>query len=317
MTTILVSTIGGHLAQLHALAPRLPDVDLEDTIWVTHDSAQSRSLLAGQQVEFVPYIDERDFVGVAKAFGPALATIRRTQADSVISTGSAIAGAWLPAAASLRRRAVFIESAAMVEAHTRTGRLLARIPRVQMYTQSARTAGPGWAYCGSVFDGFTSQRDTPDVGPQRIVVTVGTSREFGFRNLLERLIQTIPEGPSVLWQTGCTDVSGLPIEATPWLSALELSEAMRSADLVVSHAGGGSALATLLSGKRPLLVPRRAERNEFRDNHQEQIATLLEAENLASKVDLDSLDWSSLVDATGWSVTPTPQHTPIALEGAR
>jgi hypothetical protein len=57
MTTLFVSTTGGHLAELDSLARRVP-VD-GDAIWVTHDNEQSRSMLAGRAVHFVPYVGVR------------------------------------------------------------------------------------------------------------------------------------------------------------------------------------------------------------------------------------------------------------------
>ena len=52
----------------------------------------------------------------------------------------------------------------------------------------------------------------------------------------------------VLWQTGCTPVDDLPIVATPFLPAADLASALAEADIVVSHAGTGSALANLGCG---------------------------------------------------------------------
>ena len=65
MTTIMVATTGGHLAQLVELSPRLPQVGT-DRLWVTFDTPQSRSLLAGEAVRFIPFISERDVLGVAR-----------------------------------------------------------------------------------------------------------------------------------------------------------------------------------------------------------------------------------------------------------
>ncbi len=313
MTTLVVCSIGGHLSQMHALVPRLDGVDSADVLWVTHDSAQSRSLLDGQNVEYVPYIDERDVLGVAKAVLPAIGLIRRSKAERVISTGSAIAGAYLPVAAALRRQSVFIESAAMVHGHTRTGRILERVPGVALLTQSPATADRRWRHCGSVFDGFTASRQTIDRQPKRLVVTVGTSREFGFRNLIERLIRVVPDDVEVLWQTGSTDVADLPIVATPWLPSSELEAAIRDADVVVSHAGGGSALASLLNGKRPILVPRRASHAEFNDDHQQEIAKLLGGLDLAVPTPIEDLNWDLISDAAGWTVVPADIGSPIKL----
>ncbi len=313
MTTVLVSAIGGHLAQLHTLLPRIADVDPDEVLWVTHDSPQSRSLLAGCDVRWVPYIDERDVRGVIRAMPQAVRVLREIQPDRVISTGSAIAGAWLPAAAACRREALFIESAAMVDQHTRTGRLLQLVPGVRLFTQSLTTASRRWKYCGSVFEGFEARQTELPFEPKRVVVSLGTSPEFGFDRLLDRLVGIVPAGVDVLWQTGETDVSGYGIEARPWVPGAELSAAIAEADLVVTHAGAGSALAALLAGKRPVLVPRLAVHGEFRDDHQLQIARFLADRGLAVATMVDELTWTALTDATGWAVNAVPDPAPLRL----
>jgi hypothetical protein len=61
MSTLLVATVGGDLTQLVDIAARLPDDgNNSERVWVTHDHAQSRSLLAGESVVYVPYIGMRE-----------------------------------------------------------------------------------------------------------------------------------------------------------------------------------------------------------------------------------------------------------------
>ena len=58
MTALMVATNGGHLAQLVELGERLDGIEA-DRLWVTFDSPQSRSLLAGRRHLFIPEIDDR------------------------------------------------------------------------------------------------------------------------------------------------------------------------------------------------------------------------------------------------------------------
>jgi UDP-N-acetylglucosamine transferase subunit ALG13 len=85
----------------------------------------------------------------------------------------------------------------------------------------------------------------------------------------------------VLWQTGCTPVDGLPLTAIPFLPAVELAAALAEADIVVSHAGTGSALANLAAGRFALVVTRLAALGEAGDDHQRELAEELEARGLA------------------------------------
>ena len=313
MTTIFVASIGGHLTQLTQLAPRLEGISRGGAIWVTHDSPQSRSLLAGEHVEFVPYIKERDIVGVARASVHAAKLIRRYNVDSVVSTGSAIALAYLGVASAMRKPAHFIESTAFLHGHSITGRLLQHTPGVSTYTQSRSLSDRSFRYCGSVLDGYTSiETETSTI--RRIVVTLGTSPQFQFTRLVNRLVKILPPDVEVLWQTGCTDVSHLPITASPWMPSAALDEAMEAADVVIAHAGAGSILASLQSGRRPLLVPRRAEHGEIPENHQLQIASELSARGLASVSDADYLSFADIQAAASWRVERADAVAPVVLE---
>jgi len=72
MSTLLLTTVGGHLTQLVDIAARLPDDgNNNERVWVTHDHAQSRSLLAGERVVCVPYIGMRDVPGTLRSVSVA------------------------------------------------------------------------------------------------------------------------------------------------------------------------------------------------------------------------------------------------------
>src|SRR6185437_12924084 len=139
-----------------------------------------------------------------------------------------------------------------------------------------------WMHVGSVFDSFRP-------GPlrqgslTRVVVTAGTTDSYGFRRLFERVAEIVPPEAAVLWQTGSTDVTGLPrVEPRPRVAAAELAAAIREADVVISHAGAGSALTALEMGQFPILVPRVASYGEHIDDHQRQVAHELERRGLAA-----------------------------------
>ena len=212
--TLLVATAGGHLQELVKLAPHITGVD-HDAVWVTNENAQSRSLLAGNRVEFVPFIDERDIAGVRRAIGDARRLHSQYHFDRAISTGSAIALSYLP---YLRLRGVsthYIESITRVTALSRTGRILRRTPGVHVYLQHPNRGLP---FIGSALDSYATSRAEKAVDIKKVVVTLGTMK-MGFRRLLSRLCEILPRGAQVLWQTGHTDVAGLDLTPTPWLPA--------------------------------------------------------------------------------------------------
>lgn len=156
VTTLLVASTGGHLAELHDLLPRLGLCD--DCVWATFDSPQSRSLLDGQEVIHLPPAATRDLGGALRDLLAARGLLRGGRFSRVVSTGASVAvSCFLPAS----RHGIachYIESAARRKGPSLTGRLVARVPRTRLYTQSRRWAGGRWRYGGSVFDGYQASR---------------------------------------------------------------------------------------------------------------------------------------------------------------
>jgi UDP-N-acetylglucosamine transferase subunit ALG13 len=85
----------------------------------------------------------------------------------------------------------------------------------------------------------------------------------------------------------------------------EMCEAIQSADLVVAHAGAGTALLCLQYRKRPILVPRRPEFGEHIDAHQHLFAMRLHQMGLASTV----------LDIEGLSAAIAGHHQRVAAPG--
>jgi UDP-N-acetylglucosamine--N-acetylmuramyl-(pentapeptide) pyrophosphoryl-undecaprenol N-acetylglucosamine transferase len=290
MTTLFLATTGGHLEQLASLAARIP-AD-RPAVWVTHENDQSRSLLGGRDVEFVPYVRVGSLRDVAGCLPHAYRILRERSITRVVSTGSGIALGYLPYLTARGVPCHYIESAARVMAPSRTGRVLHHVPGIRRYTQYAHWAGPKWAHRGSVFDSYEAGPAPRPLGDTlRVVVTVGTAAEFPFGRLIDRLAPLLAADGElagatgrpveVLWQTGCTPTAHLPIDAVPFLGADELAKAVANADLVVSHAGVGSALTALAAGLRPLLAGRSAALGEAGDDHQGQLAAELQRRGLA------------------------------------
>lgn len=309
---MLAASTGGHLDQLIRLRPRLGSLG-EDVVWATFDTPQSRSRLQGEPVVFVQAIFPRDYAALARSLRPAAQTLKTHEISTVVSTGSGIALSLIPLARARSIPCHYIESAARSDGPSLTGRLLTRVPGVKLYTQYRGWAGGHWHYAGSVFDGFAAATPRDHVDIRRVVVTLGMIKPYGFRSLVERLLAILPAEAEVLWQTGCTDTSGLPIEAQPALPATELDAAMREADLVVAHAGIGSSLAAIEAGHAPVLVPRRAERGEHVDDHQLQIAGELSRRDLAVAREVGELTADDLQWAARASVTRAEAVLPLQL----
>jgi len=290
MTTALIATTGGHLTQIVGLAERIPP-DPEQ-VWVTHENEQSTSLLAGRDVEYIPYVGVRDVPGVLRCVLRAHAMYRRRRPTRAVSTGSGIALGYLPYLAARGVECHYIESAARVEGPSLTGRILRWVPGIRTYTQYRRWSGRHWDYGGNGFDAYEPVHDDRPLGDRiRVVVTVGTAAEFPFRRLVVALVGVLGPGGEleratarpvdVLWQTGCTPVDDLPIRPRPFLPAADLAAALAAADVVICHAGSGSALANLAAGRFAVLASRVAAFGEASDDHQRELAEELAARGLA------------------------------------
>ena len=313
MTALLVATNGGHLAQLVELSQRMDGIE-PDRLWITFDSSQSRSLLAGRRYRFIPEIDERDVKGVLRGMADAYRLMRELPVSAVVSTGSAVALSFLPLAGLRGIPAYYIESSARVAEPSLTGRLLQWAPGVRLYRQYPHAASGRWAYAGSVFEGFEAlPADSRAV--RRVVVTVG-SGVHGFRRLIDRLLAILPPGLDILWQTGSTTVDGLGIAARPTVPATDLEQAIREADVVVAHAGCGSALTAMNAGKLPVLVAREGRHGELVDEHQMQLASWLGQQGLALHRTPETLSFADLLAAAAHRVARRADPPAISLARA-
>jgi UDP-N-acetylglucosamine--N-acetylmuramyl-(pentapeptide) pyrophosphoryl-undecaprenol N-acetylglucosamine transferase len=288
---------------------------------VTFDTPQSRSLLDGEEVVYVDYTAPRDWRAVARNLAPARRLLSEGRFDHVISTGAGIALTFLPLARARGLHATYVESAARSAGPSLTGRLLACTPGVRLGTQYAAWADERWAYVGSVLDGYAPVRRPTEDAIRRVVVTLGTI-PYGFRRLVERVLAILPPDVEVTWQTGVTDVSGLPVEAHAELPGHELEAAIRAADVVIAHAGTGSGLAALEAGRCALLVPRERAHDEHVDDHQRQIAAELAGRGLAvtrTVAELTVADLTAAARAGIERVEPPPLRlAPVsAIRGSR
>jgi UDP-N-acetylglucosamine--N-acetylmuramyl-(pentapeptide) pyrophosphoryl-undecaprenol N-acetylglucosamine transferase len=313
VSTLLVASNGGHLKELHHLRDRVDGVEPPFS-WVTFDTPQARSLLAGEEVDYVPFVGGRDPLGVARNLGCARRIFRRRRPDAVLSTGSAVALPYFAYGRSRRLPCHFVESAARMDGPSLSGRLMTRIPGVSLYTQYEDWADRRWRFRGSVFDSFAGEErlEGPPARLEKVVVTLGTYRDVDFSRLVQRLLELLPAETEVLWQTGDTDVSNFPIDARTAIAEADLTEAMREADAVVAHAGVGTALAAFEVGKCPVLVPRRAAHGEAVDDHQVQTARDLAERGLALSVDVPELRLEDLLAAGARRVVSSTQAPTFA-----
>lgn len=296
---MMVASSGGHLTQLIELSERISP--RREQTWASFEGDHAVSVLHGRQVDFAPYVPPRGYFQLARAIPRAVAIIRKRRPATVVSTGAGIALAFLPFARLWGADAHYIESATRSDGPSQTGKILARFPWIKLHTQHPAWANGRWDYRGSVFEGYEAVPAPPrDV--RRVVVTVGTMETYGFRRLIDRLVEVLPSDVVVTWQVGATNVSGLGIDARRMIPSDELHAEMRAADVVIGHAGTGLALTCCSLGVRPILVPRSAMHDEHIDDHQQQTARYLQGLSLAAVHEAQEISFDDIANATAWKI---------------
>jgi UDP-N-acetylglucosamine--N-acetylmuramyl-(pentapeptide) pyrophosphoryl-undecaprenol N-acetylglucosamine transferase len=315
--TLLVASTGGHLEQLYRLRHRFQPM-LEEVEWATFNTPQSRHLLRDETVHYVPFVKPRDAKGTFLDGVEAARLLGRHRYSRVISTGAAVAVPFLGFARRHGLAAHYIESAARSEGLSLSGQMVSRIPGVRLYGQYPGWTSGRWQFRGSVFDGFAPSDARPAGPVDKVVVSFGTQKDFGFRRGVEALSRLLPQittaSPTILWQTGATDTSGLAIDAVDSIPPADLEHAVAEADLVISHSGVGTALLALEHGKCPVLLPRRKDFAEHADDHQRLIAEELGRRGLAVWADPDDLTVQHLLAAAPLSAVGVATPPPFLLQ---
>ena len=188
--------------------------------WATFDTPQSRSLLEGEDVEFVPFVGGRDLVNVARNLPHArrILTQHRRRHDGQHRLGG---GAAVLRARPRARGCAATTSRAPPAARGR--RLTGAADRPDPRRPPLLRSTPAWAGGALALPRLglrlLHRRRARPRGSRdeirKVVVTLGTYKDYGFPRLIERLLEILPPEAEVLWQTGDTDVAGLADRGPP------------------------------------------------------------------------------------------------------
>lgn len=108
-----------------------------------------------------------------------------------------------------------------------------------------------------------------------IFVTVGTQLPF------DRMIRAVDEWAGfagrrdVFAQAGPTNYQPRFIQISQFIDAVEFNKRCRDADFIVAHLGMGSIITALEMGKPIVVMPRKADLGEHRNDHQAAMAKRL------------------------------------------
>jgi UDP-N-acetylglucosamine transferase subunit ALG13 len=125
-----------------------------------------------------------------------------------------------------------------------------------------------------------------------IFVCVG-SREYQFDRLLKKLDELVEKKlikDNIFAQIGKSYYLPKNYKYERFISVEKFKEYQKKAKLIISHGGTGALITSLKMGKQVLAVPRLARYGEHSDDHQLQVAGVLEKEGYLRCVsDIDEL----------------------------
>jgi UDP-N-acetylglucosamine:LPS N-acetylglucosamine transferase len=143
---LLVASNGGHLLQLLQLADLWPQ---ERRHWVTFETSDAVSLLAGEKTTWAYYPTNRSVRNLIRNFGLALRMVRRRNVQAIVTTGAGVAVPFAILGRLLGVNVVYIESMARITSPSLTGRLIypfadtfiVQWPELQRFFKHARSLG--------------------------------------------------------------------------------------------------------------------------------------------------------------------------------
>jgi len=121
MKLLLVCNPGGHFSTMMGLKKFWSAHDRE---WVTFPQSDTRQLVDGETVHWVGKQEAREFLPALTNFARALAILRQSRPDMLVSTGSSLAVPFILAAKLLGVRTLFVESISRVSELSMSGRLI-------------------------------------------------------------------------------------------------------------------------------------------------------------------------------------------------
>lgn len=295
--TMLVASPGGHLDELRILIDLL-GIDEGEALWVTGRTSQTESLLEGKEVAWLPRVGSGEMRKAAMGLPAAIRLHRRFRPELLVSTGALFSTPHLVAASLFGCETWFIDSATRVDGPSHTGVFARRFTKARLFAQGRGWGDERWAHVPSVFDAFEAvEKETPFTAEQirTAVVSLGTEL-WPFQRAVDRALELLPD-TEIYWQTGVTEATRDGHALQQWVPATDLRRAFAESDVVLTHAGVGSALVALEGGAVPVILPRRQAHGEMIDDHQVEFADMMTRRALAVSVDPDELTMEHIVRA--------------------
>lgn len=121
MKICLVTSNGGHLAQLFILKPWWSEYE---RFWVTFDKVDSRSILEGENTYYAYSPTNRSVKNLIRNLFLAVKILLKERPDVIFSSGAGVAVPFFWVGKLLGAKLVYIESFDRINSSTMTGRLV-------------------------------------------------------------------------------------------------------------------------------------------------------------------------------------------------
>ena len=281
---LLVCEDGGHVHEMAALRPAWEQFT---RTWVTRETSYADSLFRDERVVRAAGPTTRSVRKLVRNLLLALWLLGYLRPAAVVSTWAGLAVPFAWAARLFRVRMVYVECGGRADRASLACRLVAPAAnRVYVQWPELLTVIRGSRYAGRV-PLFAPPATAPRVRATTLV-TVGTC-EFPFNRLLQA-VANLPGNEVIVVQAGESSVRSARATTVDFMPCDVLAGYMREAKAIVTHAGAGSIQLARAMGKRPIVVPRRADLGEHIDDHQVPFARRLASAGLITLVeDLEDL----------------------------
>ena len=113
-------------------------------------------------------------------------------------------------------------------------------------------------------------------------ITIGTHPQQ-FNRLLQKIDELITVkkiSSEVVCQSGYSTYKTKNFEVTPFFGLEEFEKKIKEADLIITHAGEGNIGLCKNLNKKMIVMPRRKEFEEHANNHQLELATIVEGKKI-------------------------------------
>lgn len=271
---VLVAEPGGHLAELWAMRDAWMGLR---TAWLTLPAAQAESLLHGEHVYHLRGPTRRNSRSLLLNLALSWKLLRRLHGRVLLASGSGLTVpvAWV--ARLVGMNVLFVECGGRADTPSLSFRLVAPVAD-RLYVQWKRLAGAHARarYVGTVpweQPSMANGRHTPGEGT---FVTVGTDERYPFDRLLRAVEDAGVPRPLVV-QRGVSRVEVAEARTVSFVSEAEVDDFVAQAEVVISHAGIGSAMLARRHNRRLIVMPRSARLGEAVDDHQHAFAKELAA----------------------------------------